>query len=389
MALDNNFISFQPVVEAVYRRAGYQQIDWTEAIEVIGETIRLIGVLPAFKEVTTNGINDNPTPLEVVDYRVALPSECVNFKTARKVILSEEENEEGGTDLLINRFVPMIQATNLFYQTPMNNLNSLIPAGTYNYVSMKQTEIITLSGTSGTAIITEAGGLTKTVSFVTSLTVSAANFVTANAAAYLAQGITLTSDEDTIIFVSESGEHFSVPIITNSTGNLTGTVTETTTDEPVTIYSPQLKSNIEVVYEYKINNGYIYTNFETGFIECIYTAFVTDEHGYPMIPDDQRYIEAVRWSLIENIDYKKWRVGEITDKVYNHSLQQKDWYVASAKSKANMPSIDQMESIKEMWLRSIPKVREHDTYFKTSNVAEKRYTQNYSPYNSRYYRRNY
>ena len=35
MALNGNFISFQSVVESVYRRAGYQTIDWAEAIEVI------------------------------------------------------------------------------------------------------------------------------------------------------------------------------------------------------------------------------------------------------------------------------------------------------------------------------------------------------------------
>jgi len=45
MALNGNFVSFQSIVESVYRRAGYQTIDWAEAIEVIAETIRLIGVL--------------------------------------------------------------------------------------------------------------------------------------------------------------------------------------------------------------------------------------------------------------------------------------------------------------------------------------------------------
>ena len=53
MALNGNFVSFQSIVEGVYRRAGYQTVDWAEAIEVIGETIRLIGVLQEYKDVTT------------------------------------------------------------------------------------------------------------------------------------------------------------------------------------------------------------------------------------------------------------------------------------------------------------------------------------------------
>lgn len=389
MALNNNFISFQSIIESVYRRAGYQTIDWAEAMEVVAETIRLIGVLPAYREVTTNGINGNPIPLEVVDYRVALPTEILSVKTVRKIIFAEEE-EDGGTNLTIRQFAPMIESTDLFYQSPSGMRTVNVPAGTYNYVSLTQVETLTLTGDSGTATVTNAGGLTKTLTYDTSLTVTAAAFVTANAAAYLVQGITLTSDGADLIFTAtESGTHFNLPVITNTSGDLTGNVVESVVQTPVAIYSQNLKSNIESQYEYKINDRYIYTNFEVGFIEIVYTGFVTDEHGFPMIPDDQRYIEAVRWSIIEFLDYKKWRIAEISDKVYEHSVQQRDWYIASARNKADIPSIDKMEAMKEMFLRSITKVREHDSYFKNSNVAEKRYTQNNGPYSSRYYRRSY
>ena len=95
-----------------------------------------------------------------------------------------------------------------------------------------------------------------------------------------------------------------------------------------------------------------------------------------MIPDDPKFKEAIKWSLIKFLDYKKWRVGEITDKVFQYSDQQRDWYIAAARSKASIPSIDMMESIKNMYLRSITKVDSHDRYFKYSNVAERRYTHN-------------
>ena len=89
----------------------------------------------------------------------------------------------------------------------------------------KQVETITLAGSSGTANITEAGGLTKLVTFDADLTTTAANFVTSNEAAYLAEGIILTSDGSDIIFTgrTESTE-FSSPVITNATGDLDGTV---------------------------------------------------------------------------------------------------------------------------------------------------------------------
>jgi len=377
MALNGNYISFQSLIEAVYRRAGYQTIDWGEAVEVIAETIRLIGALPAYKDITTNGVNGNPVPLEVVDFRAAIPTGWVALKALRKVILAEVDDGNGGTTLKISRYAPMVEATDLFYQSIREQWSDGIPGGTYDYVEFKQVETITLSGTAGTANITGAGGLTKTVTFATDLTTTATNFVTANAAAYLVQGIVLTSDGADLIFTVEtSGEHFTQPAITNTAGDLTGTIVETISETPVKIIGQQFKVNNEAQYEYKINNGYIYTNFKEGFLELVYTGFVTDVHGFPMIPDDQRYIEAVRWSLIEHLDYRKWRVGEITDKVYQHTQQQRDWYIASARSKASIPSIDKMEAIKNMFLRSIPKTNEHDTYFKYSNVEEARFTHN-------------
>jgi hypothetical protein len=382
MALSGNYISFQSIIEAVYRRAGYQTIDWAEAIEVVAETIRLIGALPAYKDITTNGLNGNPNPLEITDYRVLLPTNLVNLKAIRKVELSET-SVDGGTDLEITKFYPMIEATDMFYQSIREQWDEGIAAGSYTYTALKQVEVITLSGDSGDAVITGITTLPKTISFNTDLETTAESFVTNNAAAYLVEGVVLTSSSNTLIFtVQESGVPFAQPSIANSTGDLDGVVTASSESENVIVYGPEYRANKEAGYEYKVNDGYIYTNFETGFIEIVYTGFATDDHGFPMIPDDQRFIEAVRWSLMEHLDYKKWRTAEISDKVYQHSEQNRDWYIASARSKASIPSLDKMESIKNMFLRMIPKINEHDTYFKYSNRPEQMYI-----HNSRYSRK--
>ena len=385
MALNGNFISFQSVIESVYRRAGYQTIDWAEAIEVIAEAIRLIGVLPAYRDVITNGQNGNPNPLEVTDFRVAMPTDVVSVIGMRKVQLSETE-VDGGTDLKISGFSPMIEASDMFYKSIRESWSSTIPAGTYNYVQLTQVETVTLTGTSGTLNVSNAGGLTKAATFSSSLTTTAANFVTSHAAAYLAVGITVTSNGADIIFsATEAGTHFSQPIITTTSGDLYGTVVDTVDQTAVQVYGQQYRVNPEAQYEYKINNGYIYTNFQEGYIELAYTGFVTDEHGFPMIPDDQKFIDAIRWSLIEHIDYKKWRVGEITDKVYNHSEQERAWYIGAARNKASIPSIGEMEKLKNMFLRSITKTDAYSNYFKYSNVPEARYTNT----GAGYYRRRY
>lgn len=98
----------------------------------------------------------------------------------------------------------------------------------------KQVEKITLSGSSGTANVTGAGGLTKAVTFGTDLATTAAAFVTSHAAAYLAVGIVVTSTSTgatngVIVFTaSVGGTAFTVPAIANTSGNLAGTVAHTT-----------------------------------------------------------------------------------------------------------------------------------------------------------------
>lgn len=95
--------------------------------------------------------------------------------------------------------------------------------------AVKQKETVTLTGTSGTATIAAAGGLTKTATFATDLTTTAANFVTAFAADYLAQGIVVTSSVADLIFEAQTaGVPFTAPTITNATGDLSGTVAHTT-----------------------------------------------------------------------------------------------------------------------------------------------------------------
>lgn len=90
----------------------------------------------------------------------------------------------------------------------------------------RQRELITLTGTSGTANVTAIGGLTKLATFATSLTVTATNFVTSHAAAYLAVGVVVTANAGLLYFESSAvGTAITAPVITNVSGNLAGTIT--------------------------------------------------------------------------------------------------------------------------------------------------------------------
>lgn len=84
---------------------------------------------------------------------------------------------------------------------------------------------ITLSGTSGTATIV-CNAISRTATFATDLDTTAGNFMTANAAAYLAVGVTLTRSGPTLTFSATTAnkEFSALSTITNATGDLSGRV---------------------------------------------------------------------------------------------------------------------------------------------------------------------
>ena len=136
------------------------------------------------------------------------------------------------------------------------------------------------------------------------------------------------------------------------------------------------------VYTYKVQNNYIFTNFKDGYIQAVYTGYALDNEGLPMIPDDEKFKNALKYEIVYKLDWKKWRANPASPgmkALVNDSEQRRDWYVGAAITKSRIPTMGQMESIKNQWLRTIPRLREHGNGFATNNRLENRYNQsNYS-----------
>jgi hypothetical protein len=105
----------------------------------------------------------------------------------------------------------------------ISNAINAIDGAYFRFENKTDLNRVTLTGTSGTANVT-AGGLTKLATFATDLSTTAGNFVTANAAAYLAKGIILTNSTATLIF-TPIGNVVVNASIANVSGTLNGTIT--------------------------------------------------------------------------------------------------------------------------------------------------------------------
>jgi len=138
-----------------------------------------------------------------------------------------------------------------------------------------------------------------------------------------------------------------------------------------------LCSNGVCDYTFYMNDNYIITNIglaeETNENICIvYLSIPLDDEGYPMVPDDVYYTKAIVAFITYMLDYQDFRKGKITDKVFQYSKSEWEFYVNSARASALMPNLAKLERLKNIWRRLLPLTNEYDRGFVNLGKKERR-----------------
>ena len=110
-------------------------------------------------------------------------------------------------------------------------------------------------------------------------------------------------------------------------------------------------NNLAVVDKYMIQNGEIITSLEEGQLELSYKAFPLDDNGFPKVPDEEKLIELIKWSILERAAIKLWSLGKINERFYNHIESKYLFYKKSASNQLKVNSIPEMEAFKNRFLR--------------------------------------
>lgn len=131
------------------------------------------------------------------------------------------------------------------------------------------------------------------------------------------------------------------------------------------IPTPQTQTNPTLDYTYVINGSYIKLNVKEGYLMVAYTAYPIDENGYPLIPDDPSFFEALYWYVVTKYWYPDWVQGRIRDRVYYDAKNSWNFYRKQAYAHAMMPSVDQHESLKNQTLKLYPEIDSFQNFFAT------------------------
>lgn len=118
---------------------------------------------------------------------------------------------------------------------------------------------------------------------------------------------------------------------------------------------------------FKIENGWFKTSFKEGDVFIVYTAIPTDGEGYPLVPDDVSFKEALYWYIVMKWSFAKLRTNDVSGDFYREAKQQWHWYCNQAGSQAMMPDLITLENIKRSYLSLRVRPHVYDNFFKDLN----------------------
>ena len=132
--------------------------------------------------------------------------------------------------------------------------------------------------------------------------------------------------------------------------------------------SPDKTKDYELTY--KLQGSCIFTSMKEGTIEISYRAFNTDEDGFPLIPNNGSFEEALELFIKMKQFTIQFELGKIPQQVLQHAEQQYAWAVGQAQNDLVRPSIDQLQSFTNSWNTLVQRVSQQESGFKNNGTKE-------------------
>lgn len=141
--------------------------------------------------------------------------------------------------------------------------------------------------------------------------------------------------------------------------------------EPFRHYHAEL---IHPELAFKTQGMVIYTSFPEGMITVAYKAIPVDEHGFPLLIDNQSYLDALESYIAMKVIRNKFRKGDLQSAIYQDAKQEYALAARELLTEMTTPSMSEMEAMTRMFNTLIPRVREFDTGFR--DMGDREYIKN-------------
>lgn len=111
--------------------------------------------------------------------------------------------------------------------------------------------------------------------------------------------------------------------------------------------SPNRNSRYEE--SFSINPNFFVFSFEEGIATISYQSIPVDDKGYPLIPDNQYFREALFWYCFKQMLMSGYQ-PKMKDLGYMFADNKWKFYCTAARNQANYPDVTQYERFKDVWV---------------------------------------
>lgn len=121
---------------------------------------------------------------------------------------------------------------------------------------------------------------------------------------------------------------------------------------------------------FKTQGQVLHTSFKTGEVVLSYKAIPVDEEGLPLLIDNPIFLKALESYIKREVFTILFDMGKVSPAVLQNSQQSYAWLAGQLQSEFTIPSISEMESIKNSWCTLLQRTSEFKTGFKNNGNRE-------------------
>ena len=121
---------------------------------------------------------------------------------------------------------------------------------------------------------------------------------------------------------------------------------------------------------FKTQGQVLYVSFKTGDVSVSYKAIPVDKDGFPLLIDNPVFLKALEAYIKREVFTVLFDMGKIAPAVLQNTQQSYAWLAGQLQSELTIPSISEMESIKNSWCTLLQRTTEFREGFKNNGSQE-------------------
>lgn len=128
--------------------------------------------------------------------------------------------------------------------------------------------------------------------------------------------------------------------------------------------------NSRELMQFKTQGSIIYTSFKEGTLNISYKSLPVDNEGFPLLPDEPTFLRALELYIKKQWFTILFDMGKVSPAVLQNTQQEYAFAAGACNNTFIIPSVSEMESIKNMWNQLIPRFNEFKNGFKSLGYKE-------------------